>query len=108
MMTESAFNAAVDDLLADTEARVEEAADDIDFDVVSGILTLTFENASKIIINRQAAALQVWVAAKSGGYHLSFVDGDWVTDDGNAVEYYALLNRLCSEQANRTVTLNPV
>lgn len=104
-MTESEFNAAVDDLLTETESRIEEKADDIDFDTVSGILTLDFENGSKIIINRQTPTLQVWVAAKSGGFHLSFEDGKWVTDSGDATEYFRLLEALCSQQANRTITL---
>ena len=105
-MTESEFNLLVDELLTETETRIEDNAEDIDFDTVSDILTLSFENGSKIIINKQLAALQVWVAAKSGGFHLSYLNGQWVTDNDEGIEYFNLLEKLCSQQANRTVTLS--
>lgn len=70
--------------------RIEEAIDareDIDLEIKpGGVLELEFENGSKIIINRHTAAREIWLAARSGGYHFRFVDGDgWrsTRDDRN-------------------------
>lgn len=77
MMTESEFNQLADATLLAVEARVEEADSDLDFDMAAGILTLTAPDGSKIIINRQPATREIWVAARSGGYHCGRRDSVW-------------------------------
>ena len=103
-MNESEFNQHIDDLLVSIEDAVEDAGVDIDFETVAGILTLEFDNGSKVIINRQTAMRQVWVAAKSGGYHLDRVDEQWVTSLSKET-LAGLLDRVCSEQMGEPVTL---
>jgi CyaY protein len=96
--------------VAETMARIEEAIDasgaDIDYETVSDILTLEFENGSKIIINKQTAAHQIWVAAKSGGFHFDYDEaGDRWLDKGSGAELMAELSRLSSLQAGEEVEL---
>ena len=71
-MEESAFHKRVDAILASVEAAMDNATTDIDAELNGGILTLTFENASKIILNRQTPTREIWVAAKSGGFHFRY------------------------------------
>ena len=105
-MTESEFNDAVDDRLMAIEEAVEDCGIDIDYENVAGILTLIFENGSKVIINRQTPVKQIWIAAKSGGYHLDYdEDADQWKTDSDGEELFALLSRVCSEQANEAVQL---
>ncbi len=106
-MTESEYN----QLVENTFKRIESALDavdnaDIDYELSGGgILELEFENGSKIIINRQGAVQEVWVAAKSGGFHFKWKDNAWHnTRDGS--ELFAELSRLISEQAGQSVTLS--
>lgn len=97
-LDESKYHQLVDQL----QQRVEEALDEADFDVdmANGILTIDFDKGGKIILSRQPALLQLWVAAKSGGYHL-------VYDEATAIWYVLnsheslgdLLARLVSEQS---------
>lgn len=103
-MEESKFNQLVDETLLSIEDAIDESGDDIDYDTVAGILTLEFEDQSKIIINRQAAMFQLWVAARSGGFHLDYMDGQWhcKTED---CSLQLLLDRLCSEQAQTSIHL---
>lgn len=107
-MNESEFNDIVDDILVDIEDAVEEASDetgaDIDYETASGILTLTFNNGSQIIINRQAPLKEIWVAAKSGGFHFAFDQAadKWVC---NGKELFAALSGYCSEQSGQSITL---
>ena len=103
-MNESEFNQKIDDLLINIEDAIEASELDIDFETVAGILTLEFTNGSKVIINRQVAMSQLWVAAKSGGFHLSWVNDQWVVSTTKEV-LPALLDRVCSEQYGEAVRL---
>ncbi len=103
-MDETEFNQVVDDTLYSIEEAIDEAGLDIDYDTIAGILTLEFDDQSKIIINRQVAMLQLWVAARSGGFHLDFIDNQWFCKTENC-SLRQLLDRLCSEQALMAVEL---
>ncbi|HEX5126327.1 MAG TPA: iron donor protein CyaY [Rhodocyclaceae bacterium] len=95
--------------LARLEMAIETAMDaaGIDADIESqdgGILELTFDNDSKIIINRHIAAREIWVAARSGGFHFRFEDGRWLgTRDGE--ELHSALSRLIAQQSGVAVQL---
>ncbi len=80
MMVESDFHKRVDDILALVESAMDHANTDIDAELNGGILTLTFENGSKVIVNRQTPNREIWVAAKSGGFHFRY---DAATPGGN-------------------------
>jgi len=107
-MNESEFNDIVDDILIEIEDAIEEACDesgaDIDYETSAGILTLTFNNGSQIIINRQAPLQQIWVAAKQGGFHFDFNSDSeqWLCNDK---ELYAALSEYCTEQAGQKIKL---
>lgn len=100
------FDMHIDDTLMAIEEAIDESGEDIDYDTISGILTLEFPDGSKIIINRQSATSQLWIAARSGGFHL-----DWVEDSEGwhcgteQLDLLPLLNRLCSDQLGSTVVL---
>ncbi|MEL0027971.1 MAG: iron donor protein CyaY [Perlucidibaca sp.] len=76
---------------------MEDADGDLDFDMSAGILTLTAPNGSRIIINRQPATREIWVAAKSGGYHCGRKGDSWFcSSTGETLP--ALLSRVVAEQ----------
>lgn len=104
-MTDSEFEA----LTAAALGRVEQALEDsgVDADVQSksgGVLEIEFDNSSKMIINRQAAARELWVAAKSGGFHFRWDGAVW-RDTRDGSELFAVLSRLVSAQSGRGVVL---
>ncbi|MEZ5529575.1 MAG: iron donor protein CyaY [Porticoccaceae bacterium] len=97
-MKESEFNALVDELMLALEEAIDESGVDIDYETSAGVMTLTVEaNGSKVIISRQPALCQVWIAAKSGGYHCDYVDGEWVCGSTREI-LPVLLNRVLAEQ----------
>lgn len=104
-MEESAFNALAEAELGRIESALEECGPDLDVEPKpGGILEVEFENGTKMIINRHTAAREIWVAAKSGGFHFRPQDGQWVnTRDGE--ELWAMLGRLVAEQAGEPVRL---
>ncbi|MHB8454926.1 MAG: iron donor protein CyaY [Acidiferrobacterales bacterium] len=106
-MNEAEFNRKAEATLLRIEQAVEACGADIDFENSADILTLEFADGSKIIVNKQGAAAQIWVAARSGGYHYAYqtTGNRWVNDQSGA-ELFSELSRLVSEQASETVTLD--
>ncbi|GAA4360029.1 iron donor protein CyaY [Kangiella marina] len=105
-LTESEFNDKMDQTIIAIEEALDELDDlDIDYETSGGILTITLENGTKVIINRQTPLKQLWLAAKDGGYHLDWKDQQWQTDkEQEPLEI--LLNRVLSQQSGETVELS--
>ncbi len=106
-MNESEFNQLAEQTMIAIEEAIDRSGADIDYDTVSEILNLEFDNGSQIIINKQTPLSQIWVAARSGGYHFDY-DADkqgWYLDSDPNQELFACLSRYCSEQAGENVTL---
>lgn len=106
-MNESDFNNIADQTIEDIQTAIDDSGADIDYDEVGGVLTLEFENGSKIIFSKQTPVRQLWMAAKSGGFHFNF-DADqesWICDTGAGEELYAMLSRLASKQTGEAVSL---
>lgn len=104
-MTDSEFEALADAALA----AVERAVEGLDLDLqrkAAGVLELEFSNGSKLIVNRHAAAREIWVAAKSGGFHFRHDGGAW-RDTRDGTELFAALSRLVSAQSGSPVRLAP-
>jgi CyaY protein len=104
-MNESEFEERSRRVLAAIVLAVESSGAECDCEEKGdGVLELEFENGSKIIVNRQGAAREIWVAAKSGGYHFRYDGERWVnTRDGN--ELFSALSHYVSEQAGTPVVL---
>ena len=71
---------------------------DVDAQRSGGMITLTFENGSQIIINQQKPLHEMWMAARSGGYHYRF-DGQHWQDTKGAREFFSPLSEDASVQA---------
>jgi len=108
-MDEREFMTAADAELARIEAALDAAAmrgvADFDFETkAGGVIEIEFDNGSKIILNRHLAAREIWLAAKSGGYHFRPEGGRWLgTRDGE--ELLAAVSRTLSEQAGVRIVL---
>ena len=96
-MNESDFHGAVDAVLARIEAGIE-AADALDVDLESGILTVTCPDKSRVIVNRQTPNREIWVAARSGGFHFVFRGGRWI-DTRSGEELFASIARVVAQQS---------
>jgi len=104
-MDESEFIRLAEITLQELDRRIEASgiAADCEFRG-TGLLEIEFADGSKIIVNSQAAAREIWVAAKSGGYHFRADGGRWVnTRDGT--ELFAALSAHVSQQAGESVNL---
>ncbi len=103
-MNDSQYHQMTDDLLIDIEEMLDQCEVDIDYESASSILTMTFENGSKIIINKQPPLHQLWMATKYNGHHFNFQEGQWI-DERTGVEFWSFLDEAASKQAEQPVTL---
>jgi len=104
LMNESEFHVRVDKILLLLEGAFDDVASDIDSQLTSGILTITFENDTKLIVNRQTPNREIWVAAKSGGFHFRYMNSDWF-DTRSSVTLATLLTNVIIEQSGLVVPI---
>jgi CyaY protein len=109
-MSESEFLALAESTLDAIEAALDRLNDqdllDVECSRSGNVLEIEFiDDHSKIIVNSQAPMQQLWVAAKSGGFHYQRDGAHWVdTRDGS--ELFAALSRMASAQAGTPVVLS--
>ncbi len=79
--------------------RINEQTDaDVDNQRVGGMVTLVFANHSQIVVNLQKPLHEIWLAARSGGYHFKFDGGAWRDTKGQG-ELFARLSEDATAQA---------
>jgi CyaY protein len=97
-MTESEFNRLANAALARIEAAVDNG--DAGCNRSGNVLEVEFGNGQKIIINRHDLNREIWVAARSGGFHYALQDGAWLSRrDGS--ELFGKLAELFAEQGEK-------
>lgn len=116
-MTDTEFLALAEAALSAIESGLErvvnESDADIEFSRSGNVLEVEFvDKGSKIIVNIQSAMHELWVAARSGGFHYRYLrgqselEGDWRnTRDGS--ELFAALSAMIAEQGSVEVCLTP-
>jgi CyaY protein len=106
-MTDPEFMSLAESLLRSLELCCDRFNDESDADIdnqrVGSMVTLTFANRSQIIVNLQKPLHEVWMAAKSGGYHYRWSGSQWQDTKGQG-EFFAALSRNASQQAGLPLT----
>lgn len=109
-MTDPEFMSLAESLLRALELSCDRINDESDADVdnqrVGSMVTLTFPNRSQIIVNLQKPLHEVWMAAKSGGYHYKWSGTKWLDTKGQG-EFFAALSTNASQQAGMALLFTP-
>jgi CyaY protein len=101
-MTDSDFS----NLTKAAFSRMEQGLEDggLDYEQpADGILEIEFDDGSKMVINRHNAAQEIWVAARSGGFHFRH-DGQFWRDTRDNTELFAKLTALIVAQGGGVVS----
>ncbi len=101
-MIESEFNHLADTALARIETAVDNCDGDVECNRSGNVLEVEFGNGQKIIINRHDVNQEIWVAAKSGGFHYAWQDGTWHSRREGS-ELFGKLAELFVEQGENLV-----
>ncbi|TMH98936.1 MAG: iron donor protein CyaY [Betaproteobacteria bacterium] len=100
-MNETEFEALAGAALSRIEQALEASGVDADFELkAGGVLEIEFADGSKMVINRHGAAREIWVAARTGGFHFRW-DGSAWRDTRDGTELFAALSKAVSAQSGR-------
>lgn len=103
-LSEARFHDLVDNLQQLLEDAFDDSGLDVDLENSNGVLTVRFENGSQVILSRQEPLRQLWVAARSGGFHFDFdqISERWICDTSGE-PLGELLSRVVQEQAGEAL-----
>ena len=101
-MTENEFNELADAVFGSIEQAIDSSGADIESNLNGPVLELEFTDGSQIIINRHTPNREIWLAAKSGGFHYAYQKGQWISKrDGS--ELFGKLAELLKIGAGKVV-----
>lgn len=101
-MKDHEYHSLCDSFFRYVEDTIDLHYPDIDCERNGGVLTLTFDNKSKIVINKQEPLQQIWVATRENGFHFELQNGQWI-DNRFGHELNSLLSDASSKQAGEPV-----
>lgn len=75
---------------------------DIDCEIQYYTMTITFNNKSKIIINRQESLRQIWLATKKNGYHFEYKEKKWICNKSKK-NFWDILTQACMAENKESI-----
>jgi CyaY protein len=99
-LTEARFHDLVDAVQQAVEDIFDDSDLDLDLENSAGVLTVRFENGSQLIFSRQEPIRQLWLAARSGGFHFDYDEASerWICDSSDE-QLGEMLERITLEQS---------
>lgn len=107
-MIDKSFSLLASEALESLLERMEacQALEDADMDIIDGVLTLVFQDGGQIILNRQEALKQIWLASPLGPAHFNYNQEQqaWL-DDKTGEDLVAVLEQALSRKTGAPVAL---
>lgn len=103
-LSEARYHDLIDAVQEEIEDVFDDSGLDVDLENSGGVLTVRFENGSQLIFSRQPALRQLWVAARSGGFHFDYDEAgeQWICDTTDE-RLGELLGRVVLEQGGEAL-----
>lgn len=101
-MDERRYQSLADDTLRKLESLFEHVdADDVDAERAGDVLTLTFRDGKKCVVNTQRPTRQIWLAANARAWHFSYDEPSarWLDDKGEGIELFDRVAGIVKEHA---------
>lgn len=86
-----------EDFFARLEEHLDEHDTELDYESNGSICDITLANGTQLIVNRQPPVEEIWLAAKSGGFHFRHQAGNWC-DTRNGTEFFVCLDNCIADQ----------
>jgi CyaY protein len=105
-ISEQEFDHVADATLRALERALDEADDELEVDLSSGVLTLEFSGGARYVVNSHRAARQIWMAAESSAWHFDYVAStkEWrATKSGD--ELWSTLAAVIGKKLGHDITL---
>jgi len=86
--------------------RIEKAFDNSDIECSPNgpVLEIEFDDGSQIIINRHSPNQEIWIAAKSGGFHYALQDEQWLSKRDDS-ELFSKLKELIALGSGQSIEI---
>ena len=77
----------IDETFDALEIALDDVDGELDYQNAGGVLTVDFDNGTTMVFSRQPPTRQLWLAARSGGFHFTWDEqrGDWCDTRGGAL-----------------------
>ena len=98
------FHQNIEQIWNQIEEQLEAQDCDVDCDRQGSVFTITFENRSQVVINKQEPLLELWLASQNGGFHFAYKDGRWVNHEG--LDFWQALTKPVPNMVNKYISLN--
>ena len=97
-MSETEFHQLADSIYLQIEDIIDDSGADLDYENSGGVMTITCEvDGSKVILSRQPAIGEIWLAARSGGFHFKRDGKMWICATKETLN--EALSRVIEEQS---------
>jgi len=101
-MNDTEYHQIVDEAFKRLEEVIDDSGADIDYEVVGNVMNLEFNDRSQIVINKQEPMKEIWLASKSGGFHFSYVDSQWICSR-TGLEFFSFVKIECEKQSSEEI-----
>ena len=81
-MNVAEFHQNIEQVWQKIEEELENQDCDVDCETQGSVFTITFDDRSQIVINKQEPLLELWLASRLGGFHFAYKNNGWVANDG--------------------------
>ena len=80
-MNVAEFHQNIEQVWQKIEEELENQDCDVDCETQGSVFTITFDDRSQIVINKQEPLLELWLASRLGGFHFAYKNnhGETVT-----------------------------
>ena len=105
-MDDKAYAHLADDALKHIESMLEDVdADDVDIERAGDVITLTFKDKKKCVINTQRPTRQMWLAANARAWHFSYdaTSKTWLDEKGTGAELFTQIASIVKTSAGLDV-----
>ncbi|WP_040260273.1 MULTISPECIES: iron donor protein CyaY [Pseudomonas] len=108
-LSEARFHDLVDETQQALDVLFEDSGLDVDVENSAGILTIRFDNGTQLIFSRQPPLRQLWLAARSGGFHFDYDEesGKWMCDSTDEL-LNEMLVRIVFEQTGEKLDFEEI
>lgn len=101
-MDESRYQQLADVAFRKIESMLEDVdADDVDVERAGDVITLTFRDKKKCVVNTQRPTRQIWLAANARAWHFGYDEAAerWMDDKGQGIELFVRIAEIVKEHA---------
>lgn len=106
-MDESRYQRLADEALRKIETMLENVdAEDVDVERAGDVVTLTFRDGKKCVVNTQRPTRQIWLAANARAWHFGYDESSsrWLDDKGQGIELLDRVAAIVKEHAGLDVS----